>query len=254
VSLPFPQDMQTDDWRMSNCAKLKTRIPGLVFLLKEAPTRFNMDAALLLQSVLLKTLQQWTGRNDFLLINESHGRHLQQADVSGTVGWFTAMYPVHWQWESEDWATSLASLKRQSDKIPAKGLGYGVWKYSVAHDNYNDKIPAIRFNHLGEFGEETDNELFTLCHESSGLYTHESNNMTAQMDIISMVNGGVLQIEIHYNKRAQHASTMQWLLDTWVQNLQQLSRFLKQNPVLKTTSPLFSHSDLSTQEIDEIFQ
>ncbi|MEU4167249.1 amino acid adenylation domain-containing protein [Streptomyces sp. NPDC026665] len=96
---------------------------------------------------------------------EGHGReeHLVPgADLSGTLGWFTAMYPVRLDVTGIDLADAFAggaaagqavkAVKEQLRRVPDAGLGYGL----LAHLNPDTattlagaRRPQIGFNYLG---------------------------------------------------------------------------------------------------------
>ncbi|MGW3912507.1 amino acid adenylation domain-containing protein [Streptomyces sp. NPDC005070] len=97
---------------------------------------------------------------------EGHGReeHLVPgADLSGTLGWFTAMYPVRLDVTGIDLADAFAggaaagqavkAVKEQLRAVPDAGLGYGL----LAHLNPETatvlagaRRPQIGFNYLGK--------------------------------------------------------------------------------------------------------
>ncbi|MEG8279666.1 amino acid adenylation domain-containing protein [Streptomyces sp. AHA2] len=96
---------------------------------------------------------------------EGHGReeHLVPgADLSGTVGWFTAMYPVRLDLSGIDVADAFAggpaagravkAVKEQLRAIPGNGLGYGLLRHlnpTTAAALSGRRPPQIGFNYLG---------------------------------------------------------------------------------------------------------
>ncbi|MER5931852.1 amino acid adenylation domain-containing protein [Streptomyces sp. NPDC002054] len=98
---------------------------------------------------------------------EGHGREQEVvpgADLSGTVGWFTSMFPVRLDTAGFDLDEALAggpaaggvlkAVKEQLSAVPDKGLGFGLLRY------LNDETGAelaqygtgqIGFNYLGRF-------------------------------------------------------------------------------------------------------
>src|SRR5690606_10162733 len=73
------------------------------------------------------------GARDSALIEiESHGRGgdgedalSRPLDLSRTVGWFTALYPVRLAPDASDLGRSLITVKEQLRAVPRRGLGYG---------------------------------------------------------------------------------------------------------------------------------
>ncbi|MGC5403609.1 amino acid adenylation domain-containing protein [Streptomyces sp. DT225] len=96
---------------------------------------------------------------------EGHGReeHLVPgADLSGTAGWFTSLYPVRLDLTGIDVADALAggpaagrvvkAVKEQSRAVPDNGIGYGLLRHlnpDTAGVLASGPEPQIGFNYLG---------------------------------------------------------------------------------------------------------
>ncbi|MDN3028478.1 non-ribosomal peptide synthetase [Streptomyces sp. S.PB5] len=96
---------------------------------------------------------------------EGHGReeHLVPgADLSGTVGWFTAMFPVRLDLTGVDVADAFAggpaagravkAVKEQLRAVPDNGMGYGLLRrlnHRTAAELAGQRQPRIGFNYLG---------------------------------------------------------------------------------------------------------
>ncbi|MGW2421034.1 amino acid adenylation domain-containing protein [Streptomyces sp. NPDC001709] len=96
---------------------------------------------------------------------EGHGReeHLVPgADLSGTIGWFTAMYPVRLDLAGIDVADAFAggaaagravkAVKEQLRAVPDNGMGYGLLRHlneETAAELAGQRAPQIGFNYLG---------------------------------------------------------------------------------------------------------
>ncbi|MGB8943282.1 MAG: condensation domain-containing protein, partial [Streptomyces sp.] len=97
---------------------------------------------------------------------EGHGRaeHLVPgADLSGAVGWFTAMYPVRLDVDGIDVADAftggkaagraLKAVKEQLRAVPDHGIGYGLLRHlapGTAAALTGGRQPQIGFNYLGK--------------------------------------------------------------------------------------------------------
>ncbi|SAL73620.1 non-ribosomal peptide synthetase [Caballeronia arvi] len=97
------------------------------------------------------------GARSVLLDLEGHGREPGDSglDLSQTVGWFTCMYPVLIDVESD--AVPGALVKRVKETLralPDNGIGYGLLRYlnaSTAEDLRGARA-QLSFNYLGRFG------------------------------------------------------------------------------------------------------
>src|SRR5262249_24139211 len=65
-------------------------------LLQEVPAAYRTQIGDVLLTALVDAFAPWTGRDDLLVDLEGHGREdlVEAVDLSGTVGWFTSIYPV----------------------------------------------------------------------------------------------------------------------------------------------------------------
>ncbi|GIG56508.1 hypothetical protein Lfu02_08800 [Longispora fulva] len=116
----------------------------------------------------------WSRWQDTALVLdlESHGREdsLAGVDLSGTLGWFTSIYPVRLDAGAVDWDEFLAGgpvvgrvlrrVKEQLRAVPGNGIGHGL----LRHLNADTRealaalpVPPLLFNYLGRFaiGEAT---------------------------------------------------------------------------------------------------
>ena len=106
---------------------------------------------------------------------ESHGRQEELAadiDLSSTVGWFTAKYPVALVVDQLDWAQVCAGaqvlgsvvkdLKEQLRALP-DGLGYGLLRYGNAEADLAGPDPVIGFNYLGRLGSPGNDDSWQIA-------------------------------------------------------------------------------------------
>nr|WP_280480151.1 non-ribosomal peptide synthetase [Nocardia cyriacigeorgica] len=118
-----------------------------------------------LLSALAMAVARWRGGDAALIKLEGHGREeevVPGADLSRTVGWFTAAYPVRLALGGADLDDAFAggaalgaivkSVKEQLLAVPDKGLGYGMLRYlndETAEQLAGGSTGQISFNYLG---------------------------------------------------------------------------------------------------------
>jgi non-ribosomal peptide synthase protein (TIGR01720 family) len=111
---------------------------------------------------------------------EGHGRHEELAanvDLTRTVGWFTAKYPVSLSVGGLRWAqvaggeaalgAMIKDAKEQLRALP-DGLTYGVLRYLNTDVDLDGYDPSIGFNYLGRLGgaaAELSDDLWQISHE-----------------------------------------------------------------------------------------
>nr|WP_233429644.1 non-ribosomal peptide synthetase [Nocardia elegans] len=132
-------------------------------------------------------------RADSALVRlEGHGREedvVPGADLSRTVGWFTAIFPVRFDLSGLDIDAALTggpamgrvvkAVKEQLLAVPDKGLGYGMLRYLNPRtaDRLPEQMPGqVSFNYLGRV---SDNAVPEALRGSAGFPPRNSANWPA---------------------------------------------------------------------------
>ncbi|AQH02989.1 hypothetical protein A9R05_29390 [Burkholderia sp. KK1] len=97
------------------------------------------------------------GARTVLLDLEGHGREPGDSglDLSQTVGWFTCMYPVRIDVESDEAPGALVKRVKETLRgLPDNGIGYGLLRYLNARTaaDLQGARAQLSFNYLGRFG------------------------------------------------------------------------------------------------------
>src|SRR5205085_9267442 len=109
---------------------------------------------------------------------EGHGRAelFDDVDLSRTVGWFTAVYPVRLDLTGIDRpGEMLKAIKEQLRSVPHRGIGYGVLRYLSGDVDLVAQLqtlpqPQVSFTYLGMMDQVVPRSgPFRLALESSGL-------------------------------------------------------------------------------------
>ena len=144
-------------------------------VLTSVPAAFHARVNDVLLTALAVAVSRWrdergTGAGSAVLVDlEGHGRYSDGGDLSRTVGWFTAVYPVRLDPGALSWDEVTAGepavgravklVKEQLRGVPGDGLGYGLLRYlnpRTAPVLAAAAEPQIGFNYLGRFGCESD--------------------------------------------------------------------------------------------------
>ncbi|HJP74821.1 MAG TPA: amino acid adenylation domain-containing protein [Pseudonocardiaceae bacterium] len=164
---------------MSTVDSVRVQLPAGVTeaVLTALPVAFKGTGTDVLLAALALAINKWRGADDSTLVRmEGHGREEQVvpgADLSRTVGWFTAMYPARVDVTGVDVADVLAGgaatgkaiklVKEQLRAIPDKGVGYGLLRYlnyETADELAEYPVPQLGFNYLGRIsGADVPEEL-----------------------------------------------------------------------------------------------
>ncbi|ORY11754.1 nonribosomal peptide synthase [Clohesyomyces aquaticus] len=148
------------------------------------------------------------------IFNETHGREAwpsSDIDLSRTVGWFTAMYPVHVsiQEDEDDVLQTVRKVKDSRRKITENGRSYFAHRYltQAGRQRYAHHMPMeILFNYLGKTQHlKSDDSLFQAVPFSEDEETEMSDMGTktarpALFEISTSVMHGQLQFSFTYNR------------------------------------------------------
>ncbi|WP_233530075.1 non-ribosomal peptide synthase/polyketide synthase [Antrihabitans stalagmiti] len=134
-------------------------------LLTTVPESFRGGVDDVLATALAIAFASWRPDHPILVTTETHGRDetvVPGADLSRTVGWFTAAYPVRLSLSDIEIADALVgganagralkAVKEQMRAAPGSGIGFGLLRY--ARSDFDDEAaglaaPQISFNYLG---------------------------------------------------------------------------------------------------------
>jgi non-ribosomal peptide synthase protein (TIGR01720 family) len=200
-------------------------------LLREVPKAYHTQIHEVLLTALALAGARWTGESTMLIDLEGHGREeiFDDVDLSRTVGWFTAVFPLLLSVAgSEGPGEALKAIKEQVRQIPDGGLGYGVLRYmseDAAVISSLDALPQaeVIFNHMGQFDHVIDESSpFVPAKESSGR-THSSRRTR---DHLLEINGGVsdgrLQMFWTFSENVHQRTTVENLALQFIEELKSL--------------------------------
>jgi amino acid adenylation domain-containing protein/non-ribosomal peptide synthase protein (TIGR01720 family) len=258
VPFSLPLDKRPADWRVMHAANEKRTIDktGTQTLLKLAHQVYKSDITILLNAALALSVRDWTGKQVCVIEQENHGRYLDHLNISRTVGWFTSMYPQQLQLHEGSLEAVIWEIREQMTRVPGNGLGYGILRYlHHALPVNREKLSEIRFNYLGQFDREFDNDLYTYTDDTKGSNVDPDNVMTAKLEINVIVLKNTLEIDIQYNRLAHEEVTIQSFANNlvkWLQHMMAYNKFREELPV--TSFSLGAQPDgLDDDELSVLF-
>jgi amino acid adenylation domain-containing protein/non-ribosomal peptide synthase protein (TIGR01720 family) len=176
-------------------------------LLTTVPAVFRGRADDGLLAGLALALAQWrrdrgVDETSALVRMEGHGREehvLPGADLSGTLGWFTSLFPVRLDLAGIDVADALAggpaagravkAVKEQLRAVPGHGIGYGLLRHlnpGTAAALAAEREPQIGFNYLGRIpGADLPEDLRGLGWEADTTHRDLVAAPDADMPVLS---------------------------------------------------------------------
>ncbi|WP_237386368.1 non-ribosomal peptide synthetase [Xenorhabdus sp. Sc-CR9] len=141
-----------------------------------------------LMTALLHTLDHVSGISSHTLLLEGHGRQLSSIplDVGRTVGWFTALYPLHFSADGEK-KISLQQVQATLANVPDSGVSYGTLRSA-----FSLPYPAVVFNYLGQL--QAHDSDWQITAEIAGQTVHPHN---ADSGLLTL-NVWFIGQELHY--------------------------------------------------------
>ncbi|MFZ5918979.1 MAG: condensation domain-containing protein, partial [Chloroflexota bacterium] len=230
-------------------------------LLKEAPAAYRTEINDVLLTALAQTVARWTGRRAVLVELEGHGREdlFDDVDVSRTVGWFTAVYPVRLELRGQRTpGEALMTIKEQLRQVPNRGMGYGLLRYlsgnaDIAEALERQSQAEISFNYLGQFDRVLPKDSpFGPARESRGPDRSPRGKRAHLLEINGAVAGGRLGFEWTYSKNLHRRATVERLAWDYIASLRALIAHCRSAEAGMVTPSDFDLADLDQRKLDKV--
>ena len=200
-------------------------------LVLRLPERGGSAAHALLAAVAGACLE-WAGGPALRIDVEGFGREpiVPDADVSRTVGWFTAVYPVLIAFDaSAPAADQLRAVESQLGTVPDGGIGYGLLRY-LATGDISQRLAAappaeVSFLYLG--GRQIAGpgaSMFAPASEPAGSPRSGSERRPYLFDIAAFVVDGVLRVRWTFSRTIHRDATIRRLADEFARRLRAIIR------------------------------
>ncbi|HVE91985.1 MAG TPA: amino acid adenylation domain-containing protein [Actinomycetota bacterium] len=191
-------------------------------LLTRVKSELGAQPQEVLLAALARAVADWTGAGGVLLDLEGHGRHelFDAMELSGTVGWFTAVYPL-WVPAPES-PGDLEPVVRRLREIPNGGLGYGVLRYLSESEPRLASLPQaqISFNYFGSQTQPASGlTWFTPLDELTGPARSPDSVREHLLEFTCAVVDDELAVDCAYSESLHEPGTVQALCESFVQAL-----------------------------------
>ncbi|GLY53409.1 non-ribosomal peptide synthetase [Lentzea sp. NBRC 102530] len=215
---PLPVDGQGPDVEASTrSVEFSLTREDTSALLTLAPGAFRTRVNDVLLAGLAWALTRWTGEDGVVVDLEGHGREelFDDIDLSRTVGWFTAIYPVALRVPDEDWPSLIKNIRRQLRAVPDDGLSYGALRYLAEPGTLPDRAHAgVLFNYHGQAGAgSAESPLYQSFHDPVGAPRHPAERRSHALEVVGAVSDGVLAFEWLYSADVHDEQTVRRVAD-----------------------------------------
>src|SRR5579871_2714396 len=226
-------------------------------LLSRAPSAYHARVDDLLIAALALTLSEWSGHSRVRIDLEGHGRNDGGGlDVSRTIGWFTALYPVLLDLEGvTDAGAAIRTVKEQLRQVPSNGLSYGLLRYGGDPEirRQMEAIPPspVLFNYLGHV-DRALSEGWKLASESMGAGRSPRQNREHLLEINTWLVDGRMSVAWEFNRRIHARVEIEALGKRYGEHLQRLVDHCLAPDTFGFTPSDFPAAKLSQRSLDTL--
>ncbi|MFO7586810.1 MAG: amino acid adenylation domain-containing protein [Gemmatimonadota bacterium] len=205
-------------------------------------------------------VSRWTGSRDVWIEVEGHGREalFDDVDLSRTVGWFTALYPVVLTaGDPDDPSGELLTVKEQLRAAARHGLAFGLLRHLGPDQDRRMlsavPLPEISVNYLGHI----DRALpagggVELAPESRGRERHPDTARTHRVSVTAWIQGGRLRVRWECSGELHAAETIGWVARECEKRLLGIEMACHGAATSSYTPSDFPEAELSAQEMDAV--
>ncbi|MDN3054833.1 non-ribosomal peptide synthase/polyketide synthase [Streptomyces sp. SRF1] len=205
---------------------------GTEALLREVPGVYRTRINEVLLAALGRTLVRWTGGDTALIGVEGHGREdlFDDLDLSRTVGWFTAEYPLALAVDAgAGWRDTLRSVKEQLRAVPHHGLGHGALRHPARGGSPEPPAgpsPQVVFNYHGRWDAAADGGgapgLYRAALPVTGPEAPPGETRPCLLEVTGAVQDGRLELGWSYPARMYDEATVRRLADGCLAALEEI--------------------------------
>ena len=196
-------------------------------LLQDVPGAYRTQINDVLLAALGRVLARWTGGERVLIDLEGHGREqdlLAGSDLSRTVGWFTAIFPVAISMPPGGWDAALKSVKEQLRAVPHRGPGYGALRYLTGAGTTLASQPPVSFNYLGQLDQALPaGGLVHAIHHGLDAGVSPDTPRAHQLDVVGRIEDQRLQLTWTYSTNLHQRATITALAGELVTALREIT-------------------------------
>lgn len=204
-------------------------------------------------------VSDWTGAKSVYVAIEGFGRNppLDDVDVSRTVGWFTAPYPVALEIDPAPGA-AVARVHDQLARVPRTGIGFGLLRYVNTRPEVRERLraipePEIVFVYLGRREPRIDGAgAFHALTEPVGLMRNAKAPRDGVVEVVSELSNGCLRTHWMYSRNVHRNETVTRLADAFTTRLRAQSMTPVPTNEVNQSPAQYTASGLEVADLDKI--
>jgi non-ribosomal peptide synthase protein (TIGR01720 family) len=229
-------------------------------LLQQAHEAYKTRPSDLLIAALQQSLMAWTGYPSLRIGMEGHGREplFEDIDLSRTVGWFTAYYPllIHSAADASP-GELIKTVKERIRAIPDGGIGYGLLRYLCEEAQFSAPLqassyPQIVFNYLGRASQADPDKPLRLLAEAPGQARSQAGMRRFIFELNTHIQAGRLGVRWTYSQNLHTPATISRLGEAFMGRLQTLIAHCLDPAAGGFTPSDFPLADLDGTELNKL--
>ncbi len=250
AKLPVPEEYTaTIDFALDQSITRQLRTDAL--------NTYNTRIDEFLTAVLTEVIVKWSNSHNVCLGLERHGREAMNnnMDLSHTVGWCTAYFPLILDYPANtDAGILLKSVKEQIRKIPNGGIGYGILRYLCKENGSRmdrQHRPPIIFNYLGNLSP-FDAGILGFGKEMSDNTRHQQSERYHMLEINAFIQEDQLKMRWSYSRQLHQPDTIYNLVQAFEKTLQSFIEHCSVPNSGGFTPSDFPEAGLSQDDLDNL--
>jgi non-ribosomal peptide synthase protein (TIGR01720 family) len=262
-AVPLPVDLRKGSNTAGSVETVSTELgeDETRAVLVEVPAVVNAQIGDVLVAALARACGAWTRSAPLWIDLEGHGREplFDDVDLSRTVGWFTSIYPVAIRGAlAGDPLANLESVARQLQRVPRRGIGFGVLRHlgdrAVRERLAGVPRPEISLNYLGQFGRAgaADRPGFRRAIEPTGAFRSPKDHRQHLLEISASVQDGRFEVVWLYSRNLHRRSTIERVARSYVDELRALVHAARQAARPVHTPGDFARARISQKDLDKV--
>ncbi len=228
-------------------------------LLRKVNDAYRTQINDVLLTAFAQTIVEWTGGEVVVLDLEGHGREelFEDVDLTRTVGWFTALFPVALRPGEGGPGERLMTVKEQLRAVPNRGVGHGLLRYlrddDIARKLRSRPSPAVSFNYFGQFDQAmNEGAPFRASKESTGLNKSPRATRPHLLEVNAGIAGGRLHVRWSHSRGRHRDETIEGLAARFQGALRALISHCLSTEAKGNTPSDFKKVDLSQKELADM--
>ena len=208
----------------------------------------------LILTALIRALDLACSLGATAVLLEGHGREpvLSTRDVSRTVGWFTAVYPVVLASPPGDADNRIKTVKEVLRSVPDNGAGYLPLALAADADPaLADLVPQVSFNFLGG-GAAAAETSWTAVDAPVGPVVAGSQRRVCAIDVAVFAVGDEVTVTLTWNGNVMEEATMARLAREFEADLQHLCDHCQGLGQTELTASDVAMAGLSQDELEAL--